>query len=171
MTENFKSHHPNWPVMGTDRATGREIIERLGGRDLNKDGTVIDLAIVGSSRFYDFSVIEGHIEDWVEANGYPDLIIIGGASGVDYLAERWADNNNIPIAVFHEQWVGNRGGLVDSGRPEAPNTLTRALVESATHILAFPSQTSKWTQVTCDLAKEMGKPVTISPIEDEIEAS
>ena len=29
-----------------------------------------------------------------------DLIIIGGASGVDYLVERWATNQAIPMAIF-----------------------------------------------------------------------
>ena len=70
--------------------------------DLNRDGEIINLAIVGSSRFYDFMVFEGAVESWVEENGYPDMIIVGGASGVDYMAERWADNNNPPFAVFSE---------------------------------------------------------------------
>ncbi len=144
---------------------GSEIVQQLGGRDLNDDGVVINLAIVGSSRFYDFSAIEDRIDDWVEENGWPDLILLGGASGVDYLAERWADNNNIPIAVFHEKWQNPRGGLVDAGRVEAPNTLTVALIESATHVLAFPSKTSKWTTITCELAQEKGRHVTISPLD------
>ena len=63
---------------------GSEIVQQLGGRDLNDDGVVINLAIVGSSRFYDFSAIEDRIDDWVEENGWPDLILLGGASGVDY---------------------------------------------------------------------------------------
>ena len=151
--------------MGENGVQGSEIVQQLGGRDLNDDGVVINLAIVGSSRFYDFSEIEDRIEDWVEEHGWPDLILLGGASGVDYLAERWADNNNIPIAVFHEKWQNPRGGLVDAGRVEAPNTLTVALIESSTHVLAFPSKTSKWTTITCELAQEKGRHVTISPLD------
>ncbi|MCH2260311.1 MAG: hypothetical protein MK315_05810, partial [Candidatus Thalassarchaeum betae] len=70
---------------------GQDTVERRGSRDLNLDGEIINLAIVGSSRFYDFMVFEGAIESWVEENGYPDMSIGGGASGVDYMAERWAD--------------------------------------------------------------------------------
>ena len=84
--------------------SGQDVVDSLGRRDLNQDGSVINLAIVGSSRFYDFEVFEKAINHWVEKNGYPDLIIVGGASGVDYMAERWADNSSIEIAVFTEEW-------------------------------------------------------------------
>lgn len=85
-------------------SSGQEVVNALGKRDLNEDGNVINLAIVGSSRFYDFEVFEEVIENWIEENGYPDLIIVGGASGVDYMSERWADNNSVAIAVFAEEW-------------------------------------------------------------------
>ena len=52
---------------------GAGTLQRLGGKDLNDDGRVINLVIVGSSRFYDYSVIEDAIEDWVEMEAYPDL--------------------------------------------------------------------------------------------------
>ena len=83
---------------------GQNVVESLGKKDLNQDGNIINLAIVGSSRFYDFQIFEELIENWVDDNGYPDLIIVGGASGVDYMAERWADNNSTPIAIFSEEW-------------------------------------------------------------------
>jgi len=79
---------------------GQDVVDSLGKKDLNQDGNIINLAIVGSSRFYDFEIFEELIENWVDENSYPDLIIVGGASGVDYMAERWADNNSIPIAIF-----------------------------------------------------------------------
>ena len=61
---------------------GQNIVDSLGKKDLNQDGNIINLAIVGSSRFYDFQIFEELIENWVDDNGYPDLIIVGGASGV-----------------------------------------------------------------------------------------
>ena len=67
---------------------GQDVVKKLGSRDLNNDGEIINLAIVGSSRYYDFESFEDIIDAWVGANGYPDLVIVGGASGVDYLAER-----------------------------------------------------------------------------------
>ena len=76
-----------------EEVTGQEVIETMGRRDLNLDGAVVNLAIVGSSRFYDFEIFESVLEKWISENTYPDLIIVGGASGVDYMAERWSDNN------------------------------------------------------------------------------
>ncbi|MDP6099552.1 MAG: SLOG family protein [Candidatus Thalassarchaeaceae archaeon] len=141
-----------------EEESGGDVIGRLGGKDLNRDGRVINLVIVGSSRFYDYSVVEGAIEDWTEMEAHPDLVITGGASGVDCLAERWADNNNIPYAVFNEEWSAPRQGIEDEGRDEAPTSLTHRLLDAATHILAFPSSTSKWTNIVLDMAEERGIP-------------
>ena len=90
--------------MADDVNTGAATIERLAGRDLNQDGKVINLVICGNSRFYNYEWIEEQLEQWIKWNTYPDLIIIGGASGVDYLVERWATNQAIPMAIFCEAW-------------------------------------------------------------------
>ena len=37
---------------------GQNVVDSLGKKDLNKDGNIINLAIVGSSRFYDFEIFE-----------------------------------------------------------------------------------------------------------------
>ena len=144
---------------------GQDTVERLGSRDLNLDGEIINLAIVGSSRFYDFMAFEEAVELWVEENGYPDMIIVGGASGVDYMAERWADNNSIPIAVFTEEWSNPTRGLVDRGRAEAPNTLTEKILKGASHILAMPSPTSKWTRIVIGQASSRGIPTIVHEVE------
>ena len=103
---------------------GSDVIGRLGGKDLNQDGRIINLVVVGSSRFYDYSIVEEAMDEWSADEAHPDLIITGGASGVDYLAERWADNNNIAFAVFSEEWNAPRVGLEDGGRDAAPTSLT-----------------------------------------------
>ena len=144
---------------------GQDVIERLGSRDLNDDGEIINLAIVGSSRYYDYSNFESLIESWIDMNGYPDLIIVGGASGVDYMAERWAANNSISIAIFSEEWDDPRRGLEDRGRPEAPNTLTEKILKYSSHILAMPSVTSKWTRVVIREAEERRIPIEIHELE------
>lgn len=145
--------------------SGSDVIGRLAGKDLNKDGRIINLVVVGSSRFYDFSIIEEAMDLWTTEEAHPDLIITGGASGVDYLAERWADNNNTPFAVFSEEWNAPRSGLEDEGRAAAPTSLTNQLLEVATHVLAFPSKTSKWTTVVVAMAEAMGIPVKVVNIE------
>ena len=124
-----------------------------------------NLAIVGSSRFYDFEIFESVLEKWISENTYPDLIIVGGASGVDYMAERWSDNNLVPIAIFSEEWDDPLRTLVDRNRAEAPNTLTRKILDSASHILAMPSPTSKWTRVVIERASKMGIPTEVVEVE------
>tara|TARA_Y100000766_G_scaffold176159_1_gene151292 strand:- start:1192 stop:1641 length:450 start_codon:yes stop_codon:yes gene_type:complete len=144
---------------------GQNVVDSLGRKDLNQDGNIINLAVVGSSRFYDFEIFEELIEDWVNKNGYPDMIIVGGASGVDYMAERWADNNSIPIAIFSEEWDDTNRTLRDRGRSEAPNSLTQKILKSATDILAIPSSTSKWTRIVIEMANEQQIPLTIYEID------
>ena len=71
------------------------------------------------------------------------------------MAERWSDNNSVPIAVFSEEWGDPKTGLLDRGRPAAPNSLTRKILNSASHVLALPSPTSKWTRIVIDMASDM----------------
>ena len=144
---------------------GQNVVDSLGKKDLNQDGNIINLAVVGSSRFYDFEIFEELIENWVDKNGYPDMIIVGGASGVDYMAERWADNNSIPIAIFSEEWGDPNRTLRDRGRSEAPNSLTKKILKSATDILAIPSSTSKWTIIVIEMANVQKIPLTIYEID------
>lgn len=146
--------------------TGEAKLLRLGAQDLNNDGRIINLVIAGSSRFYDYSVIEEILDQWIEIEGYPDLIIVGGASGVDYLAERWATNNHIEFIMFNEFWNNPRPGLEDSGRDEAPLELTKKLLEAATHVLAFLGEGSKWTKVVADEAHQRGIPTYVHHLDE-----
>ena len=157
--------HRGDPDGAMEEVTGQEVIETMGRRDLNLDGSVVNLAIVGSSRFYDFEIFESALERWISENTYPDLIIVGGASGVDYMAERWSDNNLVPIAVFSEEWDDPQRSLIDRNRAEAPNSLTKKILDSASHILAMPSPTSKWTRVVIERATEMGIPTEVVEVE------
>mgnify|MGYP003328519813 FL=1 len=153
------SAHPTL-CMGGQEDTGESTLAQLAGKDLNRDGKLIFLVICGNSRFYNYSFVEEEIELWVKYNGYPDVVILGGASGVDYLAERWADNNNIPIAVFKEAWAAPRpNSPQDSGRPEAVADLGERMMKHATHVLAFPGPRSKWTKHMESIAKDANIPV------------
>ena len=141
--------------------SGAQVVAELGGKDLNRDGKIINLVICGNSKFYDYSWLENQLDNWVELYTYPDMIIIGGASGVDYLAERWADNQNIPLAVYSEAWQSPRpNSELDSGRPEAVATLAKEMLEHATHMLAFPGPDSVWTKRMIDIADDLQIPVT-----------
>ena len=148
--------------------TGAEALDQLAGKDLNMDGRIVNLVICGNSKFYDYSWLEEQLEHWVENNSYPDLIILGGASGVDYLAERWADNNNIQLAVFSEAWTAPRPNTMqDTGRPQAQTDLAEKMLERSTHMLAFPGPDSVWTKRMEAHALEHGIPVTSVPLPTE----
>ena len=140
--------------------TGAQIVAELAGKDLNKDGRVVNLVICGNSKFYDYSWLENELDEWVEQHAYPDMIILGGASGVDFLAERWADNHCIPLAIYTEAWQSPRPkSEIDSGRPEAVATLAAEMLKNATHMLAFPGPDSVWTKRMIDIATEKNVPV------------
>ena len=51
--------------------SGAEIVAELGGRDLNRDGKIINLVICGNSKFYDYSWLEDQLDEWVEQHAYP----------------------------------------------------------------------------------------------------
>jgi len=155
--------------MADDNNSGAAVAERLSGRDLNRSGKVINLVICGNSRFYNYEWLEEQLDQWMKWHEYPDLIIIGGASGVDYLAERWANNHAIPMAVFSEAWNAPRAGVSDTGRPEAAPTLVDNMLRYATHIIAFPGPKSKWTTIMIDKAREKGINTMEIPTPPEME--
>ena len=145
--------------------TGTEVIAALAGKDLNQDGQIINLIVCGNSKFYDYSFFEDEMNTWCKYNGFPDVVLLGGASGVDYLAERWADNQNIPVAVFREAWTQPRPNQAeDSGRPEAVADLGERMMRHATHMLAFPGPQSVWTEHMMDMAGDASIPVVSVPL-------
>ena len=99
------------------------------------------LAIVGSRNFHNYLLVENCIDNYIKTtNISPSLIISGGASGVDALAEQYAKNKNIEIQVFPADWKTH-------GKKAGPmrNSL---IVEAATHIITFPSKDSVGTYDT-----------------------
>tara|TARA_B100000989_G_scaffold77220_2_gene54823 strand:- start:338 stop:793 length:456 start_codon:yes stop_codon:yes gene_type:complete len=124
---------------------GQDAVDKFAGKDLNDDGKIINLVVCGNSRFYDETWIQDRLDQWVSWNCTPDLIILGGASGVDSLVEKWAGKNHIQLAIFNEAWNEPRIGSEDTGRPEASPKLGSKMLEYATHVLAFPGPKSKWT--------------------------
>lgn len=88
--------------------------------------------------------------------GVPDVIISGGCSGVDKLAEEWARLHGIPTRIFYpDAFLGKRGFL-------ERNTL---IANECTHCVAFPSKTSKGTWDTIRKVKSLNKPVKIKNID------
>lgn len=72
-------------------------------------------------RFYLFTVL-----DQLKIRHGIDSVIHGGARGADILAGEWAEEHNLPVAVYKADWNrwGSRAGLIrnqlmlDQGRPD-----------------------------------------------------
>ena len=146
---------------------GRARAERIVGRDLNNDGVVTNLIICGDSRFYDYGWLESELETWIEYHCWPDVILCGGASGIDALAERWASNHNIQFAAFEEAWSAPRPGVEDPGRSAAAPELVDTLLQYATHVLACPGPKSVWTHRMVERAQSAGIHVMVRPVQGD----
>lgn len=106
-------------------------------------GSRIRLGVVGSRDCTDYQLIKKEI-DYFNSRLPIDLIVSGGARGVDSLAERWADENNVKKLIFYPDLSkGKRGYAIRN----------QQIVDSSSHIIAFPSKKGKGTQITIGMAR------------------
>ena len=104
------------------------------------------LLIVGSRSITDFD-LSPYIPDDVE------LIISGGANGVDALAEEYADKHRISKLILRPQYK-----LYHRGAPLKRND---RMVELCDKVLVIWDGVSRGTKHTIDYANMLGKPVEI----------
>ena len=104
------------------------------------------LLIIGS-RNIDNIDISPHIPKGVS------LIISGGASGVDTLAEQYADKHKISKLILYPQYKLYKRG--------APLKRNEKMIEVADEVLAFWDGKSRGTKYSIDFATNQGKNVTI----------
>lgn len=107
------------------------------------------VAIVGSR---DLSV---DIEKYIPEN--TTEIVSGGARGIDTLAERWADQNDIPKLILKPNY--------DKYGRSAPIRRNEAIVQISDLVVAVWNGKSRGTKFTIDYAKKCGIPVEIFLIE------
>ena len=112
------------------------------------------LAIVGSRHYNNYEEFKQYvllaIKEW---DKNVDLIISGGADGVDSLAERFASEHGIPTLIFKPEWS-------KYGRAAGPirNLL---IISSSTHVIAFPATTSTGTYDSIKQAQTQKKTLKI----------
>lgn len=70
----------------------------------------MNLIIAGCRDFTDRDFIYEGIDSFITDHGTPDLIIEGGATGVDRIAGEYARDHNIPLRIFKADW--NKYGRV-----------------------------------------------------------
>ena len=102
------------------------------------------LLIIGSRSIVDFD-LEDHVPDDV------DLIISGGARGMDTVAERYADSHSIEKHIIRPQYERYGRG--------APLKRNEEMVELCDAVLAVWDGNSRGTKYTLDYARKKGKKI------------
>lgn len=102
------------------------------------------LLIAGSRGITDFD-LSIHIPDGV------NLIISGGAKGIDTLAEQYADSHGIEKLIVRPQY--------DKYGRAAPIKRNEKMVELCDAVLAIWDGTSRGTAYTLDYARKKGKKI------------
>lgn len=87
-----------------------------------------------------------------------EVIVSGGALGIDFLAEKFADKHKITKEIFLPDFRQYKRG--------APLRRNKLIVDNADYILAFWDGKSKGTKYTIDYAKKSGKRVSVYMVED-----
>ena len=108
--------------------------------------TDMKLLVVGSRAIADFD-LSPYIPDGV------DMIISGGANGIDTAAEKYADSHRLSKFIIRPQYERYGRG--------APLKRNQEMVEMADAILVIWDGKSRGTNFTIDYAKKVGKQVTV----------
>ena len=106
----------------------------------------MNLAIVGSRYYNDYKFMKLKVNEFCKEHGKPVAIISGGASGVDTMAKRYAHEYDIEFIEYKADW--KKYGLY-----AGPKRNTQ-IVQSSTHLIAFPSRNGKGTQNCIKQAKK-----------------
>ena len=122
----------------------------------------MNVAIVGYRDYNDYTYFKQKIDEWVKVNGPIKTIVSGGATGVDSLAEKYADEKGIQKIIFpvsKEEW--RKLGL--AAGPLRNDKIIKELEKdlSSAHVIAFPSKKSKGTFDTIRKVQHKKIPVTI----------
>ena len=112
----------------------------------------MNILIVGSRKIKSFD-LEKYIPDGV------DLIISGGAVGIDNLAEKYADEHKISKLIL-------RPNYARFGRA-APIIRNRKMVDLADEIIIVWDGKSRGTKQTLDYATKQAKPLRLISLREE----
>ena len=104
------------------------------------------LLVVGSREITDFD-LSPYIPDGV------DMIISGGANGIDTEAEKYADSHRISKIIIRPQYERYGRG--------APLKRNQEMVDMADSVLVVWDGKSRGTKFTMDYAEKVGKQMTV----------
>lgn len=106
------------------------------------------LAVVGTRWFEDFDKLVEILDKLRELKEI-DVIISGGAEGVDSMAEHYAEVNGIPTEIYHAEWdkYGKGAGFIRN----------KTIWDNSDMGLAIWDGKSKGTSHSFDIARKQGK--------------
>ncbi|MDR2718837.1 MAG: DUF2493 domain-containing protein [Treponema sp.] len=110
------------------------------------------LAIIGSRNINNIN-LDNYIKE------KPDLVISGGAKGIDTTAWAWAVDNHIDITVIRPEY--NKYGR------GAPLKRNEVIVQQSDKVLAFWDGKSHGTKYVIDYANKIGKEIEVINLEGE----
>lgn len=110
------------------------------------------VAIVGSRLFNNYPYFEAKLKTWEAVYGVITEIVSGGATGVDRLAERYADSQKRRKRIHRADWnkYGNAAG---------PMRNTTIVNDGIQALIAFPDAKSVGTRDSITKARAKGIPV------------
>lgn len=136
--------------------------DRMWGFDPLSLRSMTRLAVVGTRDFSDFV----YIKDKINSLGLDiNLIVSGGAKGVDMVAEAYARWYGIPLLVFPVGYGDDQKfGWSTHGRA-AGVIRNQKIVDACDEVIAFPKEGGRGTQDTMRKAEKAGKKLHIFPID------
>tara|TARA_Y100001972_G_C7441064_1_gene226353 strand:+ start:44 stop:460 length:417 start_codon:yes stop_codon:yes gene_type:complete len=95
------------------------------------------VAIVGCRNYKDYYYFKKKLNEWEKENGRIDMVVSGGAKGVDSLATRFAEEELRQLKVFEPDWekYGIGAGPIRNQK----------IVDNSDCVIAFPSKDSRGT--------------------------
>ncbi len=110
------------------------------------------LGVVGSRKKVSLEHVFLILDDFKRKRDI-DLIISGGATGVDCFAAEWARRNNIKLFVYFPDWEthGNSAGAMRNQK----------IVDASDELLIFWNGESKGTKITMQMAQKANKPYNL----------
>jgi len=112
------------------------------------------IAIVGYRDFHDYNFVEKKFLEVVKNSNLAleDVhIVSGGARGVDEIAQEIARRHGLSITIHYPNWkkYGKRAAAIRN----------RKIVDDCDIIIAFPSENSRGTAMTVNMARSAGKKI------------
>jgi hypothetical protein len=119
-------------------------MEASGGLEMGEN-----VAIVGSRNWPDHEMVR----DYINSLDDDDIVVSGGARGVDQWAQIYAEKRGLATLIFPADWKthGRKAGLLRN----------RDIVNACDRLVAFWFEESRGTRHSIELARGAGKPTLV----------